>query len=78
MAVFLECAIHGSSYTPPAVEASTRFDDVPTNYWSAAWIEQLAAEGITGGCGGGNYCPETAVTRIDGGIFSQDVQSAKS
>ena len=23
----------------------------------AAWIEQLAAEGITGGCGGGNYCP---------------------
>ncbi len=29
----------------------------------AAWIEQLAAEGVTGGCGGGNYCPLNNVTR---------------
>ena len=29
----------------------------------ADWIEQLAAEGITGGCGAGNFCPGQAVTR---------------
>jgi len=27
------------------------------------YINQLAAEGITGGCGGGNYCPSFSVTR---------------
>ncbi len=27
------------------------------------WIEDLAGRGITGGCGGGNYCPGNAVTR---------------
>jgi hypothetical protein len=35
----------------------------------AAWIEQLAAEGITAGCGGGNYCPERATTHAEMAIF---------
>jgi len=39
------------------------FTDVPATYWAAAWIKQLAAEGITSGCGGGNYCPGDPVTR---------------
>lgn len=69
MAVFLERSIHGSSYTPPVVGAITGFNDVPSNYWAAAWIKQLAAEGITGGCGNGNYCPELAVTRAQMAIF---------
>jgi hypothetical protein len=69
MAVFLERGIHGSSYTPPPVGATTGFNDVPTNYWAAAWIKQLAAEGITGGCGGGNYCPGYPVTRAQMAIF---------
>jgi hypothetical protein len=30
---------------------------VPCPSLFANWIEQLAAKGITGGCGGGNYCP---------------------
>jgi len=29
----------------------------------ANWIEQLADEGITGGCGGNNYCPLNNATR---------------
>ena len=29
----------------------------------ANWIEQLAAEGIIGGCGGGNDCPLNNVHR---------------
>jgi hypothetical protein len=36
--------------------------------FSAAWIKQLAAEGITGGCGG-NYCPSTSVTRDQMAVF---------
>ncbi|MBI3172811.1 MAG: S-layer homology domain-containing protein, partial [Chloroflexi bacterium] len=54
---------------PPAVGASTGFADVPTTYWAAAWIKQLAAEGVTGGCGGGNFCPATSVTRDQMAVF---------
>ncbi|MBK8620075.1 MAG: S-layer homology domain-containing protein [Anaerolineales bacterium] len=69
MAIFLLKGIHGSSYTPPAVGVSTGFGDVATDYWAAAWIKQLAAEGITSGCGGGNYCPDNTVTRAQMAIF---------
>jgi predicted outer membrane repeat protein len=69
MAIFLLRGIHGSSYTPPAVGDDTGFNDVPTTHSAAAWIKQLAAEGITGGCGGGNYCPSQAVTRAQMAIF---------
>ncbi|MBL8063643.1 MAG: S-layer homology domain-containing protein [Anaerolineales bacterium] len=69
MAVFLLKGIHGPSYAPPAVNGSTGFSDVATDYWAAAWIKQLAAEGITGGCGNGNYCPENTVTRDQMAVF---------
>jgi hypothetical protein len=69
MAVFLLKGEHGSSYVPPAVGATTGFSDVPTTYWAAAWIKQLAAEGITAGCGGGKFCPGTAVTRDQMAVF---------
>ncbi|HUE99836.1 MAG TPA: S-layer homology domain-containing protein [Anaerolineales bacterium] len=69
MAVFLLRGMHGSSYNPPAVGGSTGFGDVPPSYWAGAWIKQLAAEGITGGCGNGNYCPEAPVTRAQMAIF---------
>jgi YDG domain/MBG domain (YGX type)/S-layer homology domain len=69
MAVFLLRGIHGSSYAPPAVGASTGFGDVSTSYWAAAWIKQLAVEGITAGCGSGNYCPGNPVTRAEMAVF---------
>ncbi len=69
MAVFLLKGMHGSSYIPPAVGLTTGFGDVATDYWAAAWIKQLAAEGITGGCGGGNYCPDATVTRAQMAVF---------
>ena len=69
MAVFLEKGIHGSSYVPPAVGLSTGFGDVPTDYWAADWIKQLAAEAITAGCGNGNYCPEETVNRAQMAVF---------
>jgi hypothetical protein len=69
MAVFLERGMKGSAYAPPAVGSSTGFTDVPLNYWSGAWIKQLAADGITGGCGTGIYCPEAPVTRAQMAVF---------
>ena len=55
MAVFLLKAKHGSSYVSPPCDGD--FNDVTCPSTFADWIEQLAAEQITGGCGGGNYCP---------------------
>jgi hypothetical protein len=69
MAVFLERGIHGSSYAPPAPGGGTGFNDVPVSYWAGAWIKQLAADGITGGCGAGVYCPLSAVTRAQMAVF---------
>jgi hypothetical protein len=69
MAVFLERGIHGSSYNPPAVGGGSGFADVPIDYWAGAWIKQLAADGVTSGCGSGNYCPESPVTRAQMAVF---------
>ena len=33
------------------------------------WIDQIALEGITAGCGGGNYCPEQNNTRGQMAVF---------
>jgi hypothetical protein len=67
MAVFLLKAEHGSSYTPPGCAGV--FPDVPCPSPFADWIERLAAEGITGGCGGGNYCPASNNTRGQMAVF---------
>jgi hypothetical protein len=67
MAVFLLRAKHGAGYQPPA--ATGMFTDVPADSVFAEWIEQLAQEGITGGCGGGNYCPDDPVTRGQMAVF---------
>jgi tricorn protease-like protein len=70
IAIFLLRAKHcGSSYTPPAVGDSTGFGDVPLDASYAPWVKQLAAEGVTAGCGGGNFCPQTVVNRAQMAIF---------
>jgi hypothetical protein len=70
MAVFLLRSKHGSTYKPPAA-AGNLFNDVPSTFWASSWIEQLAAEGITGGCSGGNYCPHESATRAQMAVFIQ-------
>jgi hypothetical protein len=67
-AVLLLRARHGASYRPLSATGSM-FDDVPAGHPLAAWIEQLAAEGITAGCGGGRYCPDSVVTRAEMAVF---------
>jgi ELWxxDGT repeat protein len=68
MAIFLLRARHGGSYVPPPA-TGTRFADVPASFWAAAWIEQLAAEGITSGCDVNLYCPNKMVGRAEMAVF---------
>ena len=49
--------------------AGQTFGDVPTNYTYFRAIEALAASGITGGCGNGNFCPNQNVTRGEMAAF---------
>lgn len=67
MAMLLLRGKHGSGYTPPA--ATGVFSDVPASSPMAPWIEQLSGEGITSGCGGGNYCPTLSNTRGEMAAF---------
>ena len=63
MAVFLLKAKNGLCYTPPPC-TTQQFDDVPCTLNFAPWINELVAQGITGGCGNGeNYCPTNPVLR---------------
>jgi hypothetical protein len=67
MAAFLLKAKYGAGYVPPA--CSGIFADVACPSQFADWIEQLATEQITGGCGAGIYCPDNAVTRAQMSAF---------
>jgi glucose/arabinose dehydrogenase len=68
MAVFLLLSSQPPGYTPPPCTTPT-FNDVPCSNVFAAWIEDLVSRGITGGCGGGNYCPGTSVSRAQMAVF---------
>ena len=69
MAVFLLKAKHGAGYTPPA--ASHYFADM-SGHWAEAWADEAYREGITSGCGAGNYCPENPVTRDVEAVFIEN------
>jgi uncharacterized delta-60 repeat protein len=67
MAVFLLKSKHGVDFIPPACHGV--FPDVPCPSQFADWIEELAAEQISAGCGSGYYCPDAAVTRDQMAVF---------
>ena len=68
MAVFLLKSKLGAAHVPPPATGAV-FADVPISNPFAPWIEELAGLAITGGCGGGNYCPDAAVTRQQMAVF---------
>ena len=43
-------------------------DTLPT-YWAWDFIEALYAAGITDGCGGSNFCPDSITTRAQMATF---------
>src|SRR5262245_54820039 len=55
-------------FTPPPCQGNV-FLDVNCSGQFDAWIEQYSRDAITGGCGGGNYCPNNPVTRGQMAVF---------
>lgn len=53
--------------SPPP--GSATFGDVPTGHPFFQFIEALYSSGITGGCGSGNYCPDSPLTRGQMAVF---------
>jgi hypothetical protein len=68
MAIILLRAKMGAAYVPPACTVA-RFGDVPCSSPLAPWVNELVARGVTAGCGGGNYCPDSPVTRAQMAVF---------
>lgn len=68
MAVFLLAALEGDSLSLPPCTTPT-FSDVSCSSPFAPFIEELAARGITSGCGGGKFCPKASVTREQMAVF---------
>ncbi len=72
MALYIVRGMYGEYYVPPA--ATGIFADVPAGDPLAPYIEQIYNDGITSGCGGGNYCPDTVVTRDQIAVFNLRAQ----
>jgi hypothetical protein len=68
MAVFLLLAREGPTFNPPAC-TTPPFNDVPVSSPFCRWIRELVVRGVTAGCGGGNYCPNSLVTRDQMAVF---------
>jgi len=68
MAIFLLRTLEGPAYLPPACSSPT-FTDVPCSSAFAAWIYELVARQVTGGCGNGRYCPTSSVNRAQMSVF---------
>ena len=69
MAVFLLKMKFGAAHVPPPCTGGV-FADVPcTGSPFDPWISELAALGITSGCGGNLYCPGDTVTRQQMAVF---------
>jgi hypothetical protein len=58
----------------PAVQS---FGDVPPGHAFYRFIELMRASGITGGCGGGNFCPDNPVTRGQMAVFLAQVMGLR-
>jgi len=52
----------GANYFPPPCEGAV-FNDVACPSLYASWIEQIRNEAIMFGCGAGNFCPTSPLTR---------------
>jgi hypothetical protein len=63
---------------PACVPGQEMFHDVPASSPFCPFIEELVRRGITGGCGGGNYCPNSPVTRAQMAAFLVKVNGSES
>jgi hypothetical protein len=66
---FREADIYYQLQVSTPAPGTQTFGDVPPSFAFYKAIEALAASGITGGCGGGNFCPSSNVTRGEVAAF---------
>ena len=67
MSVFIWKGEHGDT-PPPACTGI--FTDVPCpSGFAVDYIEGLYNEGVTAGCGGGNFCPNANITNGQMSVF---------
>ncbi|MEX2385709.1 MAG: RHS repeat-associated core domain-containing protein [Thermoanaerobaculia bacterium] len=66
-----EANIIARGWTLPLCDGSnpSPFTDVSCSDPDAKYIKLVAQQGITAGCGGGLYCPNTAITRAQMAVF---------
>jgi hypothetical protein len=67
MAVFIVRAVFGSDTFTSS--ATPYFNDVAPSDPGFRWIQKMYEQGITTGCGSGNFCPNSPVTRDQMSIF---------
>lgn len=67
-AVFLLSALEGPGYAPPPC-TTAMFDDVPVSSPFCPWVQEMALRGVTGGCGGGSFCPSSPIDRAQMAVF---------
>lgn len=65
---FRGCNVTWNRQVSPA-PASATFTDVPVSHPYHQFIEALVDSGITAGCGGGNYCVDSPITRGEMAVF---------
>ncbi len=69
MAVFVWKGQHGGEAPPPCTPPGT-FADVPCpDGFAVDYVEGIYGEGITAGCGNGNYCPNASITNAQMAVF---------
>jgi hypothetical protein len=79
MAVFLAAAMSGGNVPPSGTVGGTPysctsggtslFTDVPPTDAGCRFIHYIASRGVTGGCGGGGYCPTVTLDRWQLGVM---------
>jgi hypothetical protein len=67
MAVFVLLTLD-PALSPPACTTPI-YGDVPATSPFCRWVEELTRRGVVTGCGGGNYCPASGVTREQMSVF---------
>jgi hypothetical protein len=68
MAVFIERAAQGTSYTP-TIPTVPPFPDVGLSDWFVGWVSAAKADGYVAGLVDGNYHPLDAVNRAQAAVF---------
>jgi hypothetical protein len=69
MQISVTDTVAGCSTTSPSTAVQVQFADVEEGDPFSPFIHTIARNGVTAGCGNGNFCPEALVTRAQMAVF---------